>query len=363
MLHFNTILDRTNGAPCCPMRNEGWPGKSSIRLLLGVAWVAMLAPVGGLTAALAAADPPLFESRQLTPPGEYTSGIEGPAVDAFGTLYVVNFKQQGMIGKVSPGAASSELFATLPPGSIGNGIRFDRDGRMYVADFKNHNVFVFERGQTTPRVYFHSDGCPPSGNPQPPCFNQPNDLAIAADGTLYASDPSFGRGTGKIWRITRGPDGLGRGEVMSSEELGVTNGLDLSPDGATLYISESNTRKDCSEPPSTARCVFAYRLEGAKLTARRLVKKFDAFDLDGLRTDLDGKVFVTRLGNGTVAVLTPDGALVREIRLRGKEPTNLTFGGPDGKTVFVTQGAGRFIETFRVDRPGREPCLQVSTTC
>jgi sugar lactone lactonase YvrE len=287
-------------------------------------------------------EPALFESRQLTPSGEYTSGIEGPAVDAAGTLYVVNFQQQGTIGKLSPGAARSELFATLPAGSIGNGIRFDRDGRMYVADFKKHNVFVFERGQTVPRVYFHSDR-----------FNQPNDLAVAADGTLYASDPSFPRGTGQIWRITRGPDGKGRGGVMSSERrMGVTNGLDLSPDDATLYVSESTTPE-----------VWAYRVEGATLTAPRLVKKFEAFDLDGLRTDLDGRIFVTRPLNGTVAVLAPDGTLVREISLRGKEPTNLTFGGPDGKTVFITQREGRFIETFRVDRPGREPRLQDPDAC
>src|SRR5262245_61888734 len=163
---------------------------------------------------------------------------------------------------------------------------------MYVADFKKHNVFVFDPSQTVPRVYFHSDR-----------FNQPNDLAVAADGTLYASDPSFARGSGQIWRITRGPDGKGRGEVMSSERsMGVTNGIDLSPDDATLYVSESSTSE-----------VWAYRLEGATLTAPRLLKKFEAFELDGLRTDLDGRIFVTRPLNGTVAVLRPDGVLVREI--------------------------------------------------
>jgi sugar lactone lactonase YvrE len=297
----------------------------------------LAATLGSATAA-----PALFESQQVTPSGEYTSGIEGPAVDAGGTLYVVNFQRQGTIGKLSPGATRSELFAALPAGSIGNGIRFDRDGRMYVADFKKHNVFVFERGQAVPRIYFHSAR-----------FNQPNDLAVAADGTLYASDPNFSRGTGQVWRITRAPDGNGRGEMMSSERrMGITNGLDLSPDGATLYVSEPNTRE-----------VWAYRLEGTKLAAPSLVKKFEGSELDGLRTDVDGRVFVTRPLNGTVAVLAPDGTLVREVLLRGKEPTNLTFGGPDGKTVFVTQREGRFIEAFNVDRPGREPCLQRPDAC
>jgi sugar lactone lactonase YvrE len=314
---------------------------------------------------VAPTEPALFVSGRLTKCCEYTH-IEGPAVDAAGTLYVMNLHQRGTIGKMIPGATQSELFATLPAGSFGNGARFDRDGRMYVADWKNHNVFVFERGQTVPRPYFHADGCT-AGGPSP-CFHQPNDLAVAADGTLYASDPSFASGKGQIWRITRGPDGNGLGEVMSSSErqnMGATNGLDLSPDGATLYVSESSTPEDC-KPPSTARCVWAYRLDGATLTAPRLVKKFEGFegfDLDGLRTDLDGKIFVTQPGNGTVAVLAPDGTLVREIPLRGKQPSNLTFGGPDGKTVFVTQGDGGFIEAFRVDRPGREPCLQVPDAC
>jgi len=290
-----------------------------------------------------AAEDALFTSKRITPQGEYTSGIEGPAVDASGNLYVVNFQQRGTIGKVAPGASQSQLFTSLPAGSIGNGIRFDRDGRMYIADFKKHNVWVIERGGTTPKVYFHSDR-----------FNQPNDLAIAADGTLYASDPRFAAPAGgQIWRITRGADGKGQGEVMSStRRLGVTNGIDLSPDGATLYVSESNSRQ-----------VWAYRLDGSKLLDPRLVRGFPDFEVDGLRTDVDGRIYLARPSASKIAIIAADGSLEREVPLQGKEPTNLTFGGPDGETVFVTQKDGGFIEAFRADRPGREPCLQVPGTC
>jgi sugar lactone lactonase YvrE len=296
-----------------------------------------------LTGRSHAAEDPLFVSKRITPEGEYTPGIEGPAVDPSGNLYVVNFQQNGSIGKVAPGAPRSELFTLLPPGSIGNGIRFDRQGRMYVADFKKHNIWVIERGETTPRVYFHSDR-----------FNQPNDLAIAADGTLYASDPRFASPSGgQIWRITRGADGKGRGEVMSTtRQLGVTNGIDLSPDGTTLYVSESNSRQ-----------VWAYRLDGDKLLAPRLVRGFADFEVDGLRTDIDGRIYLARLSAGKIAIIAANGTLEREVPLGGKQPTNLTFGGPGGKTVFVTQKEGRFIEAFRVDRPGREPCLQVPRMC
>lgn len=88
------------------------------------------------------------------------------------------------------------------------------------------------------------------------------------------------------------------------------------------------------------------------------MKRFDDFDIDGLRTDTEGNLFVARILKGTIAVLSPQGKLKREIALKAKEPTNLAFGGPDGKTVFVTQRQGGFVESFRTDHPGREACFQ-----
>ena len=82
------------------------------------------------------------------------------------------------------------------------------------------------------------------------------------------------------------------------------------------------------------------------------------FGIDGLRTDAEGNLFVARILKGTVAVLTPQGKLTREIKLSASEPTNLAFGGSDGKTIFVTQRQGGFVESFRTDRPGRESCLR-----
>lgn len=61
---------------------------------------------------------------------------------------------------------------------------------------------------------------------------------------------------------------------------------------------------------------------------------------------------------GTISVLTPDGNVQKEIALQGKEPSNLAFGGKDGRTIFVTQRQGGFIESFRTDQEGREHCLQ-----
>jgi sugar lactone lactonase YvrE len=295
---------------------------------LAVAWI---------TVSPAIAQEALFQSRQITPSGEYTFGIEGPAVDARGNLYVVNFGKPGTIGKVSAGAAQSELFAVLPEGSVGNAIRFDREGRMFVADYKKHNVFLVSPDGKDVKTYFHSDD-----------FNQPNDLTVADDGTIYASDPHWKQHDGQIWRISKAASGETIGEKMTAErKMSTTNGIDLSPDGKTLYVGESDTRE-----------IWAYRIDGTRLLSPRLVKRFADFDIDGLRSDTAGHLFVARIMKGTIAELSPQGKLEREIQLTAREPTNLAFGGPDGKTIFVTQRKGGFVESFRTDRPGREFCLR-----
>ncbi len=118
---------------------------------------------------LVAAETKLFESVQVTPASEYTFGIEGPAADLDGNLFVVNFGKPGTIGRLPAGGAASEAFTALPEGSVGNAIRFDRNGTMFIADYKKHNIFAIPKGSTEPGVWFHSDE-----------MNQPNDITIAA---------------------------------------------------------------------------------------------------------------------------------------------------------------------------------------
>lgn len=285
---------------------------------------------------LGAAETKLFESVQVTPASEYTFGIEGPAADLDGNLFVVNFGKPGTIGRLPAGGAASEAFKVLPEGSVGNAIRFDRNGTMFIADYKKHNIFAISKGATEPSVWFHSDE-----------MNQPNDITIARDGTIYASDPNWKGREGHIWRIAKAADGTVQGQIMSAPRaMGTTNGIDLSPDGKTLYVGESSNGQ-----------VWSYAIRGNDLTDAKLVKAFQPDTIDGLRTDVAGRLYVARILKGTIALMKPNGAVEREIVLKGKEPTNLAFGGSDGKTVFVTQRQGGFIESFRTDQQGREHCL------
>jgi len=269
----------------------------------------------------------LFVATPLTAERGFTAGIEGPAVDAAGNIYAVNFGRQQAIGIVTPQGAVRE-FALLPGASVPNGLRFDRDGTLYVADYVGHNIFRIAPGTTTPVLHAHDER-----------MSQPNDLAINADGVLYASDPDWEHNTGRVWRVDR--DGR---VILAADGMGTANGIEVSPDGRTLYVNESVQRNIWA---------FSIAADGT-LSNKRLLRRFDDYGMDGMRVDLDGNLYVSRFGKGTVVKLAPDGTLLREIKLPGDRPSNLCFGGPDGRTVYVTEVEHQRLLQFRVDRPGLE---------
>jgi sugar lactone lactonase YvrE len=268
-----------------------------------------------------------YVAADLTPENVFTTGIEGPAVDREGFLYVVNYGENGTIGMVTP-EGESNLFVTLPDGSVGNGIRFHSDGSMLIADYTLHNILKVDMDSRKIDVYAH-DGR----------MNQPNDLAIASDNTLYLSDPNWADSTGMLWKVT--PDG---NTILLEANMGTTNGVEVSPGDDILYVSESIQRN-----------VWAYDLspEG-EIRNKRLFYEFPDFGLDGMRCDREGNLYVTRYGKGTVVILSPGGEILKEVPLKGKNASNIAFGGPDGKTCYVTLQDRGCVETFRSEIAGRE---------
>src|SRR5262245_29638384 len=167
-------------------------------------------------ATLTVGDEKPFVAKPFTAEKSFTAGIEGPACDGKGNVYVVNFAEQQTIGKVTPDG-KAEVWVKLPGKSTGNGIVFDKKGTMYVADYVEHNVLAIDLESKKITTFAHE-----------PKMNQPNDLAIAPDDTIYASDPNWGNGSGQLWRIGR--DGK---VVQVAKAMGTTNGIEVSPDGKT----------------------------------------------------------------------------------------------------------------------------------
>jgi gluconolactonase len=269
----------------------------------------------------------LFVAEDFTKENLFTGNIEGPAFDKDGNLYVVNFQKDGTIGVIKPGG-EPELFVELPSGSTANSIKFDSKGFMYLADFTGHNVLKLDPATKQVTVFSHNDK-----------FNQPNDLCINKKDQLFASDPNWKESTGQIWRID--PDGT---STLLADSMGTTNGIELSPSEEILYVNESVQRK-----------VWAFDVDSAgNVSNKRLFAEFPDHGFDGMKCDSQGNLYITRYGKGTIAVMSPDGKMIREVTLKGKNCSNLVFGGEGGKTVYVTLQDRKGMEKFVNDIPGKD---------
>ena len=251
----------------------------------------------------------------------FTKGIEGPAIDINGNLFAVNFAEQGTIGIVTPEGEAS-LYVTLPEGSIGNGIRFDKEGFMYIADYKMHNILKVDPVTKMISVFAHDS-----------TMNQPNDIAISpVTQYLYASDPNWKDSTGKLWMIDR--DGV---VTLLEENMGTTNGVEVTQDGRRLYVNES-----------IQRIVWVYDIfDDGSIGNKRQFLKFEDYGMDGMRCDSSGNLYITRHGKGTLAIFSQDGEPINEIYLKGKLCSNIVL-SKDEMSAYITMADRGCFEVVKL---------------
>ncbi|MCT6700307.1 SMP-30/gluconolactonase/LRE family protein [Rheinheimera sp. 4Y26] len=266
---------------------------------------------------------PSPDSEIFVAAGVFHPEIEGPAVDAEGNLYAVNFggnsaAAKGSIGKITAKGEASH-FLQLPKASVGNGIRFDQQGRMYIADYTGHNIWRYHGSSLS--LYLHQ-----------PLMFQPNDLAISQQGVLFASDPDWKNNSGQIWRINK----AGSSSLLE-KNMGTTNGIEVSPNQRFLYVNESRQRK-----------VWRYQLDKKlNISNKTLLIEFPDHGLDGMRCDNNGNLYIARYGKGTIAKISPQGKLLREYQLHGKFPTNVTFSS-DFKFLYITMQKDGAVERLKL---------------
>jgi gluconolactonase len=200
---------------------------------------------------------------------------------------------------------------------------------MIIADYVRHTIFKVDMNTRKLSVLASEQQ-----------MTQPNDIAIDSKDRIYASDPDFKANTGRFWRIDTD------GTVHLLDSLGAANGIEISPDEKILFVN-------------AGRKLWAYDLSPAgEISNKRLLVAFPDFGVDGMRCDVKGNIYLARIGKGTIAKISPAGHVLREITLIGKKPTNVAFGGTDGRTVYVTLMDKGNLESFRVDEAGREWQMQ-----
>lgn len=158
--------------------------------------------------------------------------------------------------------------------------------------------------------------------------NRPNDSAMGRDGRLYfgtmKTQPD-GQPGGALYRLD--PDG---GVTRLLDGLHVSNGLAVSPDGGTLYLSDS--WKD-------VRRIWAFDLDAnGNLSNRR--EYFDTTTRpgrpDGGCVDAEGYYWSAAIDGGQLLRISPAGEVDRVVEMPVKKPTKPCFGGPDLDVLYVT---------------------------
>jgi gluconolactonase len=188
-------------------------------------------------------------------------------------------------------------------------------------------------------------------------LNSPNDVVVAEDGGVWFSDPSYGHLQGFRPRpqvgdhVYRWDPVRGTADVVA-DGFDKPNGLAFSPDGATLYVTDSGANQEPgSFHPERPHHVVAFDVlpGGRRLGARRLLAVTGPGTPDGLQCDADGRVYVSATSG--VLVLSPHGDLLGEIRVPGA--VNFTFGGPSGNVLFITADTTVWAAVLDVAGPPR----------
>ncbi|KAJ1862974.1 hypothetical protein LPJ78_004375 [Coemansia sp. RSA 989] len=301
---------------------------------------------------------------------KFGPAIEGVGVDKAGNIYATNFDSElTKAGKVT--SSQNQLFQAPDAEAYVNGIRFNINSagaeEAYIVDAALHRVYRLTDRQGADGAFANSGiFC------QDEKMLQPNDLAIApSSGRIFLSGMNYTSdtvvGNGDLWTCD------GSGTATRLGQFHRTNGIEVSPDEKTLYLSESENKGGAV----VANRILAFDLDAAAGTVsnQRVFADFgkldntEATDIDGMRTDVSGNLYVTRNGIGKVAVFAPSGELTSYISLASIDfVASIDFGGADGKKLHMvgkckdddTKGC---VDVYNGDVAGRAfSDLQKSTT-
>lgn len=257
---------------------------------------------------------------------------EGATVAADGSIFLVNCHND-IINRVSSDGARIEVYARVP--GKGNGTKLRPDGTLVVCDyFANCIVEVDTNGGVTTLIDKDVDGDALSRGP--------NDVVIAKNGDLYFTTP---QGTGKnnpVGKVYHHEASTGRTTIVA-EGLAFPNGISLPADERWLYVAESQHSRVWRYP------IFEPGVLGA---GRIFVQLAGGWDPDGIEFDAEGNLYIAYFGSGLLVVVDPAGKVVAEIPAGGKNPTNLSFGGPNGDQLYLTEAETNSLYRFDIGKRG-----------
>ncbi|HKP16830.1 MAG TPA: SMP-30/gluconolactonase/LRE family protein [Gaiellaceae bacterium] len=238
------------------------------------------------------------------------------------------------------------------PSNKGNGMTLDTNGRLIICEHSTSSVVrVDPDGTGSGREVLAS-------HYQGKELNSPNDVCIHSDGSIYFTDPTYGRMPGfgverdqdldfqGVYRIPAGGGDL----QLLADDFGQPNGLCFSPDESILYVNDTDRAHIRA---------FDVQGDGSLANGRVLAESIGTASIekgdlvDGMKCDEEGTIWVT--GPGGVLVFSPEGEHLGTVQI--PEPVgNLHWGGPDWNWMFVAATTGLYRFRTKVSAR-REPFM------
>ena len=256
--------------------------------------------------------------------------LEGPSFDRAGNLYVVDIPY-GRIFRISP---QGKIEVVAEYDGEPNGLRIHKDGRIFIADHKNGIMLLDAKsGKVTPVVTrYHREH-----------FKGTNDLTFAANGDLYFTDQGqsdLSDPTGRVFRYTANGQLIKIADCVPSP-----NGLVLNAKEDTLFVAVTRANQVWRMPfapdGTVARMGVQISMSGGR-------------GPDGMTMTADDGLVVAHPDMGATWIFNHRGEpLYRVQSCRTDFVTNIAFGGPDMKTLYITDSGSGCVLMAKVPVAGR----------
>jgi len=274
----------------------------------------------------------LRKSNQPCERGARAAGcsLEGPSFDRAGNLYFVD----SFYGRVFRASPQGDIKVVADYDGEPNGLKIHKDGRIFLADFKNGIMLLDPDSGTVSKVVARY---------QTEHFKGVNDLVFASNGDLYFTDQGatgLNDASGRVYRLTA------RGELQCViDNIPSPNGLVLNLEEDTLWlaVTRSNAvwRLPLMRTGSVVRMGVFLQLSGGR-------------GPDGLALDESGGLAVAHPEMGAVWIFSAAGEpLYRVQSCRGNMTTNVAYGGRDRKSLYIMDATTASILVARVPTAGR----------
>ncbi len=256
------------------------------------------------------------------------SFTEGPATDADGNVF---FTDQPNDKIYKWDAKSNQIELYMDKTGRSNGLYFDKKGNLFACADAENELWKIDKNKRVEVLVTNFEGKK---------LNGPNDLWIDPQGGIYFTDPFYPREywTRKGMQLDEKRvyylDTLSKNVTIAARNFVSPNGIIGSPDGKTLFVADIGGSK-----------IYSYPILGKGQLGER--KLFASMGSDGMTLDRKGNLYI--VGKG-VTVFDKNGNKIEHIDIKEPWTANITFGGKDKKTLFIT--ASKAVYTLRMKVKG-----------